>query len=108
MNILQSLKSLSGYPLSQLSLENAIEEAGLMAASEADANVRQSAPYKRAKAHVYLMLAEAPDVSQGGISYSFSDEDKKHFRTLAQGLLDETGEDTTTFSDNYGWQGENM
>lgn len=108
MTILFSLKSLSGYPISQLSLENIIEEEGMTATQEITAAIRQSKPYKRAKAQVYLLLAEAPDVSQGGISYSFSDEDKKHFRTLAQALLDEIGDDTSFIGDNYGWQGEDL
>ncbi len=107
MTILQSLKSLSGYPIPQLSLENVIEEAGLTAGGEATKAVRGSAAYKRAKAHVYLFLAEAPDVSQGGISYSFSDEDKKLFRTQAEALLDEIGDESIA-SDNYGWQGEDL
>ncbi len=108
MTILESLKSLSGYPIPRLSLENIAEECGLTASDEATAEVRAEKPFKRAKARVYRMLAEAPDVSQGGISYSFSDEDKKNFRMLAQSLLEEVGDDTSMFSDDYGWQGEDL
>lgn len=108
MTILESLKSLSGYPISRLSLVNIAEEVGLTADGEATEGERKSAPFKRAKARVYLLLAEAPDVSQGGISYSFSDEDKKHFRMQAQALLDEVGDDTSAISDEYGWMGENL
>lgn len=105
MNILESLKSLSGYPIPRLSLENIAEECGLSASDDATADVRATKPFKRAKARVYILLSEAPDVSQGGITYSFSDEDKKRFRTQAQDLLGEIGDD---MSDNYGWQGENL
>lgn len=108
MTILNSLKSLNGYPIPQLSLENIIEEVGLSATQERTPAVRDGAPFKRAKARVYLLLAEAPDVSQGGISYSFSDEDKKHFRSLAQSLLEEVGDDASMFSDDYGWMGEDL
>lgn len=108
MTILQSLKSLSAYPVPQLSLENIIEESGLTAASQADAATREGKPYKRAKALVYLYLSKAPNVSQGGITYSFSDEDKKHFRMQAQALLEEIGEDVSSFSDDYGWMGEDL
>ena len=108
MTILKSLKSLSGYPLTNDALTRVAIETGLAVDSEITADIMRSAPYKRAKARVYLMLAEAPDVSQGGISYSFSDEDKKHFRMLAQSLLDEVGDDTSAFSDDYGWQGEDL
>ncbi len=107
MTILQSLKSLSGYPIPPLSLENICEELGLTADGEADASLRQQPDFKRAKAQVFLLLAEAPSVSQGGITYSFSEEDKKQFRSQAQALLEEVG-DTSQVGDNYGWQGEDM
>ena len=108
MTILQSLKSLSGYPLPLDSLTNVIIEAGLVGDEEITTETYRNADYKRAKAKVYLMLAEAPDVSQGGISYSFSDEDKKHFRMQAQALLDEVGDDTSAIGDEYGWMGEDL
>lgn len=108
MTILESLKSLNGYPLSQLSLVNIAEEQGLSADGSATPDVRKSAQFKRAKAKVYLLLAEAPDVSQGGITYSFSDEDKKQFRIQAQALLEEVGDDTSAVGDNYGWMGEDL
>lgn len=107
MTILESLKSLSGYPLSRLSVENIAEELGLSADGEVTAEVRSSAAFKRAKARVYLLLAEAPDVSQGGITYSFSDEDKKLFRQQAQALLEEVGDDSPV-GDDYGWMGEDL
>jgi len=108
MTIYESLKSLSGYPIPAASIRDIIEDAGLSADTTADAAVRSSAPFRRAKARVYLLLAEAPDVSQGGISYSFSDEDKKHFRTQALSLLEDVGDDTSMVGDNYGWQGEDL
>jgi hypothetical protein len=108
MTILESLKSLSGYPIPRLSLVNIAEECGLTAAGEADANTRQQPGYKRAKARVLLLLAEAPNVSQGGIMYSFSSEDKKLFRMQAQELLEEIGGDDSIPGDNYGWQGEDL
>lgn len=108
MTILESLKSLSGYPIPRISLVNITEEVGLSADSSINTEIRQSKPYKRAKAKVYTLLSEAPDVSQGGINYSFSDEDKNRFRTQAQALLDEVGDDTSLMGDNYGWQGEDL
>lgn len=108
MTILQSLKSLSGYPIPNDSLMNVIIEAGLSADGEITQETCRDANYKRAKAKVYLLLANAPDVSQGGISYSFSDEDKKHFRMQAQALLDEVGDDTSAIGDDYGWMGEDL
>jgi hypothetical protein len=108
MTVLESLKSISGYPLSRLSLVNITEEVGLAWDAYISDKIRSMPAYKRAKARVYLMLSEAPNVSQGGITYSFSDEDRKRFRMLAQALLEEVGDDTSLMSDNYGWQGEDL
>ena len=108
MTILESLKSLSGYPLSRLSLTDIAEEQGLGVDAEDTNEVRTGKAYKRAKARVYMMLAQAPDVSQGGITYSFSDEDKKLFRTQAIALLDEVGDGSSLLGDNYGWMGEDL
>lgn len=108
MTILESLKSLSGYPIPQLSLENIVEECGLSVDDTATSALRETKPYKRAKARVYILLSEAPDVSQGGISYSFSDEDKKRFRMQAESLLDEIGDDLSALGDDYGWMGEDL
>lgn len=108
MTILESLKSLSGYPIPRLSLENIAEECGLSASEAATEEQRATKPFKRAKARVYILLSEAPDVSQGGITYSFSDEDKKRFRMQAEALLEEIGDDTSALSDEYGWMGEDL
>ena len=108
MNILESLKNLSGYPIPRLSLENIAEECGLTASDENTAEKRAEKPFKRAKAQVYILLSEAPDVSQGGITYHFSDEDKKRFRMQAQALLEEIGDDTSAMGDSYGWMGEDL
>lgn len=108
MTILESLKSLNGYPIPRLSLLNIAEECGLSADGEITADTRADNSYKRAKAQVYILLSEAPDVSQGGIIYQFSDEDKRRFRMQAEALLEEIGDDTSALSDDYGWQGEDL
>lgn len=108
MNILESLKSLNGYPIPRLTLLDIAEECGLPSDGEVTTETRASSPFKRAKAKVYIFLSEAPDVSQGGITYQFSDEDKRRFRMQAEALLEEIGDDTSALSDNYGWQGEDL
>ena len=108
MTILQSLKSLNGYPLQHDALVGVCLESGLNSSEMATSSRLCSKAYKRAKARVYLLLSQAPDVSQGGITYSFSDEDKKNFRTQAQALLEEVGDDASAMGDNYGWMGEDL
>lgn len=92
MNILDSLRSISNYPIPTPTLVNICEEAGLKATKEADKTTRQSDGYKKAKALVYQFLSEAPNVSQGGITYSFSQDERDRFAKKASALLDEIGE----------------
>lgn len=110
MTTLQSLRSLSAYPVSSATIENIAEEAGIAADTELTPEVRKSAAYKRAKAHTYLYLASAPNISQNGVSFSFSSEERKRFMATAKQLLQEIGDDTSCLGSGqrYGYMGENF
>lgn len=97
MNILQSLKSLSAYPTPTLTVQDIAERAGLDAMTDASKDIRASKAFIRARAYMYIYLSEAPDVTQQGVTFSFTDEDRKRFLRKANGLLEEIGEteDTT-------------
>ena len=75
MNVLQSLRSLSSYPIPTATIEDVAEGVGLAIDTELTQELRKDKRFKRAQARVYMFLSEAPNVSQGGISYSFSDAD---------------------------------
>lgn len=108
MNVLQSLKSLSSYPIPAATIENVAEGVGLTVTEDATQEVRNGKAFKRAQAQVYLFLSEAPNVSQGGISYSFSDEDRKRFRSRAQNILNEIGEGESSSGVDFGYMGEDL
>jgi len=92
MKIIDALKSLSNYPIPTSTVVNITEEAGLTATNEADAKTRKTAAYKKAKALTYQFLAEAPNISQGGITYKFNKEERDMFAKKASALLDEIGD----------------
>lgn len=108
MNVLQSLKSLSGYPIPLSAIQNIANEAWLDIDTELTQEIRNSKEFKRAKARVYLYLSKAPNVSQGGITYSFSDEDRKRFKNEAESILDEIGDDADGLGVTYGYKGEDL
>ena len=54
MNVLQSLKSLSGYPIPLATIQDVAEEVGISVDAEATGEIRGSKEFKRAKARVYL------------------------------------------------------
>lgn len=91
MTILQSLKSLNAYPIPSMSVADICDGCGLRADMNASVEVRSSSEYIKAKALVYLWLAEAPNVTQGGISYTISDTERQRFRLKADHLLNEAG-----------------
>lgn len=106
MTILQSLKSLSSYPIPTATIQNVAEGVGLDVDAEVTLEVRSEKQFKRAQAKVYIFLSEAPNVSQGGISYSFSDEERRRFRLRAENILDEIGDTEDLPGVEYGYKGE--
>lgn len=107
MNAIQALQSLSGYPIPRASIINMAEEAGLDPLADIGPADRKSSAFKKAKAQVYSFLAEAPNISQAGISFTFSAEERKRFQMKAQALLEEAGDAGVEFTD-YGYKGEDF
>lgn len=108
MNVLQSLRSLSGYPIPLAAIQDAADEVGISVDAEATWELRESKEFKRAKASMFLYLSKAPNVSQGGITYSFSDEDRRRFRQEAEGILDGIGDNADVSGVAYGYKGEDL
>lgn len=108
MNVLQSLRSLSSYPIPTATIEDVAEGVGLAIDTELTQELRKDKRFKRAQALVYIFLSEAPNVSQGGISYSFSEEERRRFRLRAENLLEQIGDATSEAGVEYGYKGEDL
>ncbi|MBR5276852.1 MAG: hypothetical protein IKU35_06930 [Bacteroidaceae bacterium] len=108
MNVLQSLRSLSSYPIPTATIEDVAEVVGLAIDTELTQELRKDKRFKRAQARVYMFLSEAPNVSQGGISYSFSEEERRRFRLRAENLLEQIGDATSEAGVEYGYKGEDL
>lgn len=107
MTVLDSLRSISGYPLSAFALEVAAVSRGLDPGAEIAKDIVESDAYRLAKADVMRMLADAPDVTQEGISYSFTDEQRNSFRMSASVIYGECGDDAAG-STIYGYKGDRL
>lgn len=92
MKVASILKSLSGYPIPYQTIAYIAESNGFTTEDDVDLMETPTKELIRAKADTYKWLADAPTVSQQGISYSFSDTERKHFRSMALDLLAEIGE----------------
>lgn len=107
--ILESLKSVSAYPVPLRALVETGERRGLSLTAEATQTVLLSKNYKLAVADLLLWLSLAPNVSQGGQSYSFSEEQRQRLWNRANALYDELGEeDTSSDEPTYGYKGSQL
>lgn len=93
MKTSNAIKAMSSYPIPAATIENIIEEAGLDAEADFTKEMRASDQFKMAKALTYAFLSEAPNITQGGISYTFSEDERSRFQKKSSNLLAELGED---------------
>lgn len=93
MKTSNAIKAMSSYPIPAATIENIIEEAGLDAEADITKEMRASDQFKKAKALTYAFLSEAPNITQGGISYTFSEDERSRFQKKSSNLLAELWED---------------
>lgn len=86
MNIGDSFKSISSYPIPLATIENIAGLRGLELDWEVP--VSQDESYLLAKADLLMWLSLAPNVSQEGISYSFTDQQRAAYSQLASSIYD--------------------
>lgn len=108
--VLEALKGINAYPIPLLAILDAGIGRELDPTTEVDETILRSKEYKLATADLYYWLAVAPNVSQGGQSYSFTDEERKDFRNRATAIYDEYGEpdDNVGKGVRYGYKGSRL
>lgn len=102
----QSLKGLSSYPVPGIVIEEIAISRGLDLAAQISAEILRSKAYQLAKADVKMWLACAPSVSQSGISYSFSDTERKSLKSEAKAVYKQFGEGSG--EQGFGYLGEDL
>lgn len=107
MTTREAIKAITSYPIPPHTVEGIVIEAGL-AADDDVRDVAGSDGYKKAKALAYAFLAEAPNITQGGISYSFSESERTRFARKSDSLLAEIGEEDSGTAIACGYIGEDF
>ena len=102
--IVEGLKALNAYPIPMQTLMCIAEGRGL----EPYDTMTDTAEYRLATADVYMWLSNAPDVSQGGQSFSLTDEQRKHLRQRAQAIYGAEGVNKTVKHTIYGYKGTRL
>lgn len=104
--LLSSLKGINAYPVPLRTLEEIAAGRGLDLNGEATLEVLRSKDYRLAKADILMWLANAPNISQGGQSYSFSEEQRAYFRRRADALYAECEEEESLSKPKFGYKGK--
>lgn len=105
--ILESLKSVSSYPVPLRTLVETAEQRGLTLTDEAPKEVLTGKAYRLATADLLLWLSLAPNITQGGQSFSFTDEQRKDFRNRAKDIYDEFADDLAPKA-TFGYKGSRL
>lgn len=105
--LVRFLGSLSSYPIPKATLESIALSSGIDTEAQLWPETLKSKGCKKAMAKVYHWLSMAPNVSQGGISFNFSAEERTRLRNQAQALLDEIGEEGEN-GVAFGYVGEDL
>lgn len=103
--ILIALKSVSSYPIPSATVEAIGLRRGLTLNEEATERNMLSTHYRLAEADLKLWLSRAPQVSEGGSSFSFSEAERRVLRQEANGVYKEIGEKSTSI---YGYKGDRL
>jgi hypothetical protein len=90
--VLESLKSISGYPVPQRTFVDIATKRNLMLDDEATQDVLNSTAYRLAKADILRWVSFAPNVSQGDISFDLPDSDREQLRARANAVYGALGD----------------
>ena len=106
--VLDSLKSINAYPIPLRTISDTAVCRGLDLTAEATQELMQSAGYNLAKADLLLWFSLAPDISQGGQDYSFTDEQRVQLRNQANALYKEFEGENGKKKTIYGYKGSRL
>ena len=97
--VIEALKGLNSYPVPLRTLVETAEKRGLNLDTETTAEILKGKAYNLA----------APDVSQGGQSYSFTDEQRTQLRNHAKALYKDFDDDSGSANKPiYGYKGSRL
>ncbi len=105
---LDALKSVNAYPIPLRTLVETAERRNLSLTADASQESLNSKEYRLAKADLLLWLSLAPNITQGGQSYSFTDEQRKQFRKDGQAIYDELEPGANAVGATFGYKGDRL
>ena len=104
--VLEALKGINSYPVPLRTIIETAERRGVSLSAETTGDMLRGKGFNLCKADLLTWLSYAPDITQGGQSYSFTDEQRTDMRNLASRLMDEFGEEKPKTI--YGYKGKRL
>lgn len=105
--VLEALRSINGYPIPTLTLAEKADRRGLRPDADATLEVLESPAFRLAEADLLIWLSIAPNVSQGGQSYSLGDAERVQMRRRANDIYDSISE-APKAQQVYGYKGSRL
>lgn len=106
MTVSESLKSINNYPIPPYVLTKSAIKNGMSLEEEVTSEILISREYRLMEADVYAFLSGAPDVTQNGITFSFSQEQRDWFLSMSNSIKEELGVSDASSGQGYGYMGE--
>ena len=100
------LKAVNAYPVPQGTITMLCVGRELDPNVEATKEVLQGSGFRLAKADLLMWLSAAPNISQGGQNYSFSEDQRRDFRNEALSIVEELEPDSV--KPVYGYKGSRL
>lgn len=106
MKIVESLKAISIYPIPQRTLDRVAVERGLQQDQEATSQTFTTKGYQLATADLMDWLSNAPNISEGGVSFSLSQQERESFKRKSKAIYQTYGIGTESIE--YGYAGSEL
>ncbi|MBO4778030.1 MAG: hypothetical protein J5588_06000 [Bacteroidales bacterium] len=108
MTVQDGLRSINEYPIKGAVLSSIATLRGITLTAELTEATMKSKAYRLATADVYKFIAFAPNISQGGVSVSFTDAQRNEFKRIANSIYGELGEETVETATVFGYKGSSL
>ena len=109
LSVFEALIGVTGYPIPYRTVKTIALRRGLDMTAEPTETLVTSREFRLCEADLLMWLFRAPNVSQGGQSYNFTDEQRRDFRNRAKSIYGDLGETADAASGvQYGYKGDRV